>query len=659
MLKGLTSMLKKSINWDITWNSWDWQNFYPLTNTQFNVRTLNRTDYLNLYTSWVYSAVNAIANSTADLDFILKRNKNSTDNIDHEYLNLITPDLLIQIVSFLQLNGSAYVYMSKFWNRVDSLHVLRPDILQIEYYEDWRVKHYRYSVWNSNYIYQPDEIMAFNLFNPLEKYPYVTKGVSPMQAVAIEMNSDIASQTWNWNFFKNNWSVKEILSSEWDLTPESAQRIESKWNNAHQWVNNAHKLAILPNGLKYQSVWASQREMDFVEWQRFNRDKILAIFQVPKSILWLWESVNVWNVTAFDRVFAQRVVQPLSTKIAGVLNKQLFNWIWTFEFINVVPIDKDELRADFDAWAITINEYRQSIWKKPLVEWDVLKINVMATSDDVTIEEEPKKWLPQEQKEKISSILTKWLDKEAKAQANWEKKILRNNTYEAKYIEKINEIFTLQEQDILKQLSWQKNIKAKLPNFSITKYLPLWQIAIWPLQKEVVQNEWNQALQEVWATWLFQTWTPSVNKFLRDNINKFAKEVDKFTKEKIFDIIARWNEEWLSAIDISINISKTFEGFKKNRSKTIARTETIRAWTYATNEAWIESDVVEAKEWFTALDERVCSNCWPMHGKIVKLKDNFFNKWQTAPWGLKLDYENVEWPPLHPNCRCTLIPIIK
>jgi hypothetical protein len=72
---------------------------------------------------------------------------------------------------------------------------------------------------------------------------------------------------------------------------------------------------------------------------------------------------------------------------------------------------------------------------------------------------------------------------------------------------------------------------------------------------------------------------------------------------------------------------------------------------------------VEGKEWFTALDERVCQHCWPMNGKIIWLKEDFFKKWSeyvgANGWVLKLDYESVKWAPLHPRCRCTLLPILK
>jgi len=77
--------------------------FYPLTNTNYNVSNLTRTDYLRLYTSRQYVAVSTIANSVAELEKSLTRTPNDDKQIHHKHFDLITFDLLVQIVSSLQL----------------------------------------------------------------------------------------------------------------------------------------------------------------------------------------------------------------------------------------------------------------------------------------------------------------------------------------------------------------------------------------------------------------------------------------------------------------------------------------------------------------------------------------------------------------------------
>jgi len=72
--------------------------------------------------------------------------------------------------------------------------------------------------------------------------------------------------------------------------------------------------------------------------------------------------------------------------------------------------------------------------------------------------------------------------------------------------------------------------------------------------------------------------------------------------------------------------------------------------------------VVEGKEWLVAFDERTCEFCMSVKGEY-NLDQEFFEKGDTVTGTeggkLPVNFSNVEAPPLHPNCRCTIIPVIK
>lgn len=52
-----------------------------------------------------------------------------------------------------------------------------------------------------------------------------------------------------------------------------------------------------------------------------------------------------------------------------------------------------------------------------------------------------------------------------------------------------------------------------------------------------------------------------------------------------------------------------------------------------------------------------CESCLAMDGEIVDVEEDYFAKGEE--WGgLSFDYENVSHPPLHPSCRCCIVPII-
>ena len=202
--------------------------FYPLTNTNYNVSNLTRTDYLRLYTSRQYVAVSIIANSVAELEKSLTRTPNDDKQITHKHFDLITFDLLIQIVSSLQLTWSCYLYKNMVWKYIDSLEFLRTDMVEILENTDWSVKWYRYNSKNGQITFSKEDIIDISMFSPLQTYPYRVKGVSPMQAVAIQAEMDATANRRNRNFFKNWASAWDIFSTENPIKDEQKRAFRFK-----------------------------------------------------------------------------------------------------------------------------------------------------------------------------------------------------------------------------------------------------------------------------------------------------------------------------------------------------------------------------------------------------------------------------------------------
>lgn len=75
------------------------------------------------------------------------------------------------------------------------------------------------------------------------------------------------------------------------------------------------------------------------------------------------------------------------------------------------------------------------------------------------------------------------------------------------------------------------------------------------------------------------------------------------------------------------------------RARLIARTETLYAYNATAIERY-KRNGIEMMEWLAAKDERLCDACMDLDGERFTMLD---------------------WPdcPLHPNCRCTMIPVIE
>ena len=254
--------------------------------------------------------------------------------------------------------------------------------------------------------------------------------------------------------------------------------------------------------------------------------------------------------------------------------------------------------------------------------------------------------------------------------------MLRNNKFDAIYKEQVEKIFEKQQKEILKDYEkrykenvteWKsvkitKKATMEFPLLAIEKRSILYYQFLKEPQNELVKTEAENALIEVGLFGDFKI-SEQLEKSLMKNIFKFWGEIDRDTNKKLQKNFEEILENWLSISEWKDLLLDTFTELKTSRAEMIVRTETVRAWN-RWSELWRkESGVVAKKQRYTALDERVCQYCWPMNWRTIDLDGNFFNQndvliWRD--WGeMKLDYSDTPYPPLHPNCRCVILPVIE
>jgi hypothetical protein len=129
-----------------------------------------------------------------------------------------------------------------------------------------------------------------------------------------------------------------------------------------------------------------------------------------------------------------------------------------------------------------------------------------------------------------------------------------------------------------------------------------------------------------------------------------------------------WDEDkqrGLTPVEIAAQILADGMTQCEARARMLAHTGAI----WAANEGAVNryaDDGIAVVEWLTADDDLRCPFCADMNGKRVETKEAFFSLGDEVslpgagslkiPGGAK--GFDVRHPPLHPNCRCTLIPIV-
>jgi SPP1 gp7 family putative phage head morphogenesis protein len=159
---------------------------------------------------------------------------------------------------------------------------------------------------------------------------------------------------------------------------------------------------------------------------------------------------------------------------------------------------------------------------------------------------------------------------------------------------------------------------------------------------------------------MFDPFTPAIKDYFENRSLKVVKDVDDETRKQLRATLSQGVQDGEGGYELRARVEAVFGNASTIRADRIARTETSRAQGFADVEAWTQSGVVSGKEFFTSEDEKVCIFCDEMDGKVVDLKENFFDKGDSLTVGdktLQFNYDDISTGNLHVSCRCVLLPV--
>ncbi|MEV3857734.1 phage portal protein [Streptomyces sp. NPDC050095] len=188
-----------------------------------------------------------------------------------------------------------------------------------------------------------DDVISLRRPNPLDPY----RGMGVVQTILMDIDATRASAEWNANFFRNSAEPGGVVEVERRLSDDEFEEFRTRWSEQHRGVSNAHRVAVLENGLKWVDRKYSMREMQFAELRSVNREIIREAFGFPKPMLGATDDVNRANAEAAAYVFARWLIQPRLERVREMLNTRLLPMYGAtargleFDFVSPVPEDKE------------------------------------------------------------------------------------------------------------------------------------------------------------------------------------------------------------------------------------------------------------------------------------------------------------------------------
>lgn len=120
----------------------------------------------------------------------------------------------------------------------------------------------------------------------------------------------IAAQQFGSAFFGNGARPGVVLEHPGQLGDEAYKHLKESWNEQHQGLSNAHRVAILEEGMKLQTLGVPPEDAQFLETRQFQRSEIAAIFRVPPHMIGDLERATFSNIEQQSQDFLTSSLQP-------------------------------------------------------------------------------------------------------------------------------------------------------------------------------------------------------------------------------------------------------------------------------------------------------------------------------------------------------------
>ncbi len=668
----------------------DAKSWYPKTDFE----RLSKEGYE--YNAVIYACINELMDSLSEAPILVEvQNRKGEWEVksDHALAQLLArpnPDMSVDDFTTGTTMYQA-IAGNMFWEkersgagRVVGLWPMRPDrvgIVSVTSKPGERVKE---RILNYTWRHHADvvrlpasDVIHFKEPNPRDEL----FGLPPLAAGAREGDTDNRATNYVGSFFDNAAVPKGLLKVQGRIDPAEEKRLKERLQRLFSGREGWHDPLILGEGSEWTELAESFKDMDFPNLRKITETRICMLFGVPPIIIGSFaglEQATYANYGEARKSFTQETSIPMHRRRDTVLNRMLAP-----EFGKGVRVrsDTSKLAAMMEdmnqiweraqgalvASGIMVNDFREQVGLPRVEGGDIFLRSPMMMEvpgkiegqKAITIHES--KMANQVPEDNIE-VYYKAFDMVARA-------------WESPFRKKARDLFQQELEEILKIL--RKEGKASIEGEPFHKFLDLvvayliqrkeaWQQAFLPLFTDLTASQGENVLGALGIAWDIEN--PYVQEFLHGYTIKFADKIEDTTERAVRGLVATAQEEGWSVPTLRGEIDGLFDEFDKQRADAIARTETIRSSNAGTVEAW-EQAGISRNQWYASLDGRQCQFCEAMHHKYGPGTQGFAIKSTVASLGesitgteggtMTVSYENVQYPPLHVKCRCTVLAIVE
>ena len=286
----------------------------------------------------VYACVRILSEAVASLPLHLYKDNGEGGKIkatEHPLYTLLHDEPNPEMTSFLfretlmshlLLWGNAYAQIIRNGKgEVVALYPLMPNRMMVDRDENGQL-YYQYSRGTDEAIKDKNSTVILRQTDVLHIPGLGFDGLVGYSPIAMAKNSigiAMACEEYGAKFFSNGAAPSGVLEHPGML--KDPARIRESWQNTFGGSQNAGKVAVLEEGMKYTPISISPNEAQFLETRKFQIDEIARIFRVPPHMVGDLERSTFSNIEHMSLEFVKYTLTPWICRWESNLKKALFS----------------------------------------------------------------------------------------------------------------------------------------------------------------------------------------------------------------------------------------------------------------------------------------------------------------------------------------------
>lgn len=135
----------------------------------------------------------------------------------------------------------------------------------------------------------------------------------------------LAAEEYGARFFSNAAQPSGVLEHPGQLSEEAVRRLREAWQATYGGLTNAHRVAILEEGMKWQQIGADNRNAQFVDTRKFQATESARLFRVPPHLIGDLERATFSNIEHQQIEFVVYTLRPYLVRWEQAINTRLFS----------------------------------------------------------------------------------------------------------------------------------------------------------------------------------------------------------------------------------------------------------------------------------------------------------------------------------------------